>query len=127
MRDTATPRRETSEVGRKGTRPGGRARHQQDEVNLERGLWRVSGQGDHSEARAARSPSWGRGGVSLGSFGASSWCAQAASRRVEAEQAAWQRGGQGDTEGKDECVGTWALLGQSCCLGRCLGRSHWVE
>lgn len=50
-----------------------------------------------------------------------------ASRRVEAERAAWQRGGQGDTEGKDECAGSWALRQPSCCLGCCLGRSHWVK
>lgn len=43
------------------------------------------------------------------------------SRRVEAEGAAWQRGGQGDTEGKDECAGSCALRRLSCCLGHRLG------
>lgn len=43
--------RETSKVGRKGSRPGGSARHQQDEINLEGGHQRVSLQGDHTEAR----------------------------------------------------------------------------
>lgn len=51
-RGSPTPLRETSAVGTKGSRPGGgRAQHQQDDDNLERGLRRVSGQGDHSEVR----------------------------------------------------------------------------
>lgn len=50
-RHPPTSHRETSKVGRKGSRPGGSAWHQQDEINLEGGHWRVSLQEHHTEAR----------------------------------------------------------------------------
>lgn len=116
MRGTPAPHGGTSKVGRRGSRPGGRAWHRQDEVNWEG--FRSGGLTLKPDVPVCSPfPLLGPQGVSLGSSGgASSWRVQAL-----------QRGGQGDTGGEDECAGSWALLRPSCCWGHCPGHARRVQ
>lgn len=120
-----TPHWETSEVGRKASRPGGKPRHQQDEVNLERSLRRVPGQEitlKRDVSVSSRFPLPGPHLTSPRRGRAAGVCKPQGEGRV-GNQAGEGRGHWG----QDECAGSRALWWLSCCLGHHLRQSYRIE